>query len=154
MLFKLNATNVDFTLFHDFIFYFYTNILQGTKHYFASFSLVVFHQKHFSFYFIFIFISPLKCDTKISIDIYIWEEGKWVGEPWSMVKKNSLHHTFCRLFWFNDKASTIEGNSSSFLKNWVWHRKITPLKPFYPFAFLPAIQTHKSGFRKAFWRHI
>lgn len=106
--------------------------------------------KHFSFYFIFIF--ALKCDRKISIDIYFWKEGKQVGEP-SSIKKACI----TQFAVFSDSTTKQvlyrrQQQQQRFLKNWVWHRKITPLKPFFPFAFLPAIQTYKSGFRKAFWR--
>lgn len=74
-----------------------------------------------------IFIFPLKCDTKITIDIFLQSRRG--------MKKELASHIF----------------HSNVLRNWVWHRKITPLKPFFPFCLLPAIQNAlKVGFRKLF----
>lgn len=75
------------------------------------------------------YVFPMKCDKKISIDIFLKGEEK---------------------AWTTEKVLLSDSDDGFFLKNWVWHRKITPLKPFFAsLHLLPAIQTYtQSGLRK------
>lgn len=67
---------------------------------------------------------PMKCDKKISIDIFL--KGK---------ERKKLEQ--------QRKVLLSDSTTVFFLKNWVWHRKITPLEPFFAsLHLLPAIQTY------------